>query len=701
MSSGLPATNAARLSIGTKAAGKEGSLQTTTTHQAPPNQTVRKEVVDYGSEQTAGAAVCIPRTQTDPDLYTTALEEEILDEPSSRPSLADYGTEAVEYVEASGPEYHAAELVLMPAVGLDVNATTEPSPNSELDPQNLVGLGSAFTAESTPPLAAQLQGLPVESQLETQQKQEPHKPLSSELMDVSTLNGTTTISPQQLYQALDTPELRHRHRPSPAQGLEGSRATAEDPPHRNITSNESSILSANPADAPSREAFQVDTSEGSTEGNALPPLTLPQITAFAVPALGAVLADPLMSLVDTACVGQVSSIGLAALGPNTTIFMFVGMIFMFLTTATTALVARAFDKGERKEVGRAVSDALTIAVTLGPLMSFIMITQSTPLFSLLNTSMELMKPAQDYLFWRALSLPCTLVSFVGTAACLGQRDSSTPLKVAGLSGLVNLVVDLFLVLGPLKMGIVGAAMATAGSQLMAATLYVIKLRSRMELRPRMLTWARVQPFVSAASVLILRSTFIMSVFMMMTGRAASMGTLSVAAHQVLIGVLTVAQFCPEPMSSAAQTFLASTAGPVRRGTATPKEAAFARQAGRLLLRTSATLGCGLAAGAFCIARFAPGLFTSDPLVMARVATLAPFLGAAILVYTLVCQMDGLLFAAADLRFSAAMQFINLPAMIILLKLTETHALAGIWCAFAVWNGVRFLENGLRVLPHYK
>ena len=111
-----------------------------------------------------------------------------------------------------------------------------------------------------------------------------------------------------------------------------------------------------------------------------------QITAFAVPALGAVLADPLMSLVDTACVGQVSSIGLAALGPNTTIFMFVGMVFMFLTTATTALVARAHDKGERKEVGRAVSDALLLAVTLGPLMSFLMIQNSTFLFSLLNTN---------------------------------------------------------------------------------------------------------------------------------------------------------------------------------------------------------------------------------------------------------------------------------------------------------------------------
>lgn len=48
-----------------------------------------------------------------------------------------------------------------------------------------------------------------------------------------------------------------------------------------------------------------------------------QVLSLALPALGTVLADPLMSLVDTACVGQISSVELAALGPNTAIFNFV------------------------------------------------------------------------------------------------------------------------------------------------------------------------------------------------------------------------------------------------------------------------------------------------------------------------------------------------------------------------------------------
>lgn len=80
---------------------------------------------------------------------------------------------------------------------------------------------------------------------------------------------------------------------------------------------------------------------------------------------------------------------------------------------------------------------------------------------------ELLAPATSYMFYRALALPATLVSMVGAAACLGQRDSATPLRVAGLSGLINLVVDLYLVMGPPQMGITGAAIATAGSQVRA------------------------------------------------------------------------------------------------------------------------------------------------------------------------------------------------------------------------------------------
>jgi len=613
---------------------------------------------------------------------SATAEGETLSEAAGNypPSLADFQVHSTPDGEGTQSEYDAAELVLVPGYGLGNEAGYAFEGKVEY-------LGSALPSTGQPRAegSSALPSLP--NREET--PQEAERDTQNSILEISSLNSSSSV----IFNDSEAPnEVRRRHQATAAPDR-GATTVAPSSPGQPVRRNDSA-----------RNAVVQDPRETDAPANirteVLPPLTVAQITAFAIPALGSVLADPLMSLVDTACVGQVSSIGLAALGPNTTIFMFVSMMFSFFTIATTSMVAKAHARGQHKEISQTVSDGIILSVVLGTITTALMIGNSEFVFTLLNTSGELMKPAKDYLYWRALALPCTLISFVGTAACLGQRDSSTPLKVAGISGAVNLIVDLFLVLGPPKMGITGAAMATAGSQLMAALWYMGVLSKRMNLQFRVPSWEHVKPYLTAASVLTLRSTFIMSVFMMMTSRAAALGTLNVATHQVLIGVLTVAQFVPEPMSSAAQTFLASTAAPLRAGTSTPVEKQYAKQAGRLLLICTTALGVGLAAVAGAICKFIPGIFTSDPLVMANVSRIAPLMSLSILFYSLVCQMDGIIFAGQDMKFSATMQCINLPAMMLLLKMMSGHALIGIWFAFMLWNGVRFLENGFRVLPKY-
>lgn len=433
---------------------------------------------------------------------------------------------------------------------------------------------------------------------------------------------------------------------------------------------------------------------------AIEPLTVKQILAFSLPALGAVLADPLMSLVDTACVGQMTSVGLAALGPNSTIFGFVSMMFMFFSTATVSMCARAFSRNEMGEMGKVVSDGVLLALLCGVGAAAVLLTCSTPILAVLNTGAEIMGPAKEYLFWRALSLPCTLVSMVGAACCLGQRDSATPLRVAGLSGLVNLVVDLYLVLGPPQMGIAGAAIATAGSQALAMVLYLWTVSRNLKLQFRLPYWSRVKPFVTAGVVLTLRSVCIMTSISLMTAQAAAMGTTSIAAHQVVVGLLTLMQFCPEPISQAAQTFLASSATGLRKGTIGATEHAATQKAGRLLMKCGAALGASLAAASYLIATRAPQIFTSDPAVMTAVATIAPQLSVAVLLYSLVCCLDGIVFASGDMGYAAAVQVVNLTAMFALLKVFGNGALGGIWMAFVVLCALRMVENATRVMPAY-
>ena len=428
----------------------------------------------------------------------------------------------------------------------------------------------------------------------------------------------------------------------------------------------------------------------------IPSLQVSRVLDFCIPALGAVLADPLMSLVDTACVGQVSSIGLAALGPNTSVFGFASMVFQFFTVATTAIVSRAHDRNDNAKKSQCVSDALSLAVLCGVLAATTLNAFGASILQLLYTPPELMAPATQYLKIRAFALPAALVTLVGTAASLGQRDSRTPLRVAMATGAFNLVVDIFLVLGPPKLGIFGAAIATCGSQYLGAIIFLVHLsRSRLNLSLKIPSWARSKPFISAGGVLTVRSVCVMSSYSLATAAAASMGTLTVAAHQVLVGVMTVAQFCPEPLSSCAQSNLASVATKHAKGTAHPSEAAHARQAGRLLLCCGVVLGGGLAMICGSILGFLPHLFSSDPAVVLAVSAMAPLLSICIFVYTVVCVMDGLIFASGRMLFAAGTQVINLPAVATAI-LIATHAgfgLTGIWWSLLFLFTVRFVENG--------
>ena len=158
----------------------------------------------------------------------------------------------------------------------------------------------------------------------------------------------------------------------------------------------------------------------------LAPLELSRVLSFSLPALGAVLNDPLMSLVDTACVGQVSSIELAALGPNTSIFGFASMVFHFLTVASTVQVSRAHDKNDLASKSQCISDALSLALLCGVLSPVFLFACGGTLLRVMYTPPELIVPAQNYLTIRSFALPATLVSLVGTAASgLGQRDAHT------------------------------------------------------------------------------------------------------------------------------------------------------------------------------------------------------------------------------------------------------------------------------------
>jgi len=308
-----------------------------------------------------------------------------------------------------------------------------------------------------------------------------------------------------------------------------------------------------------------------------------EIAAIALPSLGGMLLDPIMSLIDTACVGQVSTTALAAMAPCTSIFQFAFFAFFFLSAATTNLVASnppesVYNPNNTKEAAkrvdfneRVVSNAAGLAVLLGSLVTFCLVQFSDPLLKLAGipaSNTALLNAAKPYLLIRAMGLPFVFLATVLQGSSLGRGNAWRPLKIFGAAGIVNLVGDVWLTLFK-GWGATGAAVATVAAQVGAAIYYAVssaRLDKSVEassrpLRDVALVWRGlpskkiVKTFMNVAMVLFSRSIGLMLAFSMLTRTAAMGGETALAAHQVTLQVWWLLSFLPEPMSVAAQTLI--------------------------------------------------------------------------------------------------------------------------------------------------
>ena len=170
-----------------------------------------------------------------------------------------------------------------------------------------------------------------------------------------------------------------------------------------------------------------------------------RILALAVPAVGALLADPLLGVVDTAVAGRVSVTALGALGLGTALLGAGTWVFNFLVYGTTSAVARAIGAGRDDLAGRRVVHATAVAIGLGLVVAAVVGLFAEPIVRLSGAVDELVEPTATYLRVRAVGLPFVLVAMVGHGAFRGVEDTRTPLVVVVVANVINATLDIMLV----------------------------------------------------------------------------------------------------------------------------------------------------------------------------------------------------------------------------------------------------------------
>jgi len=191
------------------------------------------------------------------------------------------------------------------------------------------------------------------------------------------------------------------------------------------------------------------------------------IGALAIPALGTLAIDPLVSIVDTAWVGRLGTAPLASLAIASAVFAAIFSVFNFLPAAVTPLVAGEVGRGDKARAGTIATGALAVALVVGVLIGAVAVLLAEPLTRVFGGEETVAVGATAYLRIRFLALPAVLVAMVGHGVFRGHSDTRTPLFVALGLNAVNLVLDPILIFG-LGLGVAGAAWATVVAQSLGA-----------------------------------------------------------------------------------------------------------------------------------------------------------------------------------------------------------------------------------------
>lgn len=434
-----------------------------------------------------------------------------------------------------------------------------------------------------------------------------------------------------------------------------------------------------------------------------------EVLSVALPALGTVLADPLMSLVDTACVGQLSSVELAALGPNTAIFNFVFQLFTFLalstanTIASNSIQAPGLSDKER-EHRRNFSEkimcfSITIAAVIGTVAAASLFIAGPALLKALGSNPEIIPFALPYLRIRALASPAVMVTMAAQGACLGQQDMWTPLKVVLIGGLVNLIGDMYLILN-LKMGTVGAALATTGAQYAGAAFFIWYLMKGgnkgkgLKLRWKGLpTMDVLKPMLDLGRVLLARTGVTMAGYTAVTSAATVLGTLAVAAHQVTLQVFWLLSYFPEPFSLTAQTLIARDIADRKRVVGMS----------RLLLKMGAITGAVLAMTFVGMLLGLPRLFSSDPAVIATFQSLIPQATICLCFCALSLMFEGISIGAGDRDHLPMTLGVSSASMIAWVYASQVlgHGLGSVWWGLVTFFALRVVIHVLRIQRTWK
>ncbi|MET8575549.1 MATE family efflux transporter [Streptomyces sp. NPDC005012] len=410
-----------------------------------------------------------------------------------------------------------------------------------------------------------------------------------------------------------------------------------------------------------------------------------EIIALAVPAFGALVAEPLFILADSAIVGHLGTAQLAGLGVASALLTTAVSVFVFLAYATTAAVARRVGAGELGAAIRQGMDGIWLALLLGSAVIAVVLPTAPALIDLFGASETAAPYAVTYLRISSLGIPAMLIVLAATGVLRGLQDTKTPLRVAVAGFVANGVLNVLLVYG-FGWGIAGSAWGTVIAQCGMAAVYLVVVvrgarRHGASLRPDA---AGIRASAQAGVPLLVRTLSLRAILMIATAVAARLGDADVAAHQIVLSLWSLLAFALDAIAIAGQAIIGRYLG--------AGDAKGAREACRRMVEWGIAVGMALGLLVVLARPLLLPLFTGDATVKEAAFPALIVIALAQPLCGVVFVLDGVLMGAGDGPYLAWAMLVTLAvfAPVALLVPMAGGGLTALWGAMTLMMAVRLV-----------
>lgn len=209
--------------------------------------------------------------------------------------------------------------------------------------------------------------------------------------------------------------------------------------------------------------YEIDMCSGSILG---------KILLFALPLMCSSILQLLFNAADIIVVGRFAGDNsLAAVGSNTALINLLTNFFLGLSVGANVLVARFFGAKQQKDLTETVHTAMLLSIYSGIVLTVIGFFGAKQILVWMQTPDDVLPLAVLYLRIYFLGMTATMLYNFGSAIMRAVGDTRRPLYYLSIAGVINVLLNLYFVIG-LQMDVAGVAAATVISQCISAFLIV-------------------------------------------------------------------------------------------------------------------------------------------------------------------------------------------------------------------------------------